>query len=292
MKRRRSTGARGVSYLFVIAAVVGCSSDPSDLFGPADRRDAAVVDAAVERDTVDVATIEVVAHGDGSADVFAAKDVIIDRAPLLDADAGVAGALCNKECESKGIGTCVAGECVIRCDESHGCSTRVVCPPGLPCRVLCASSGSCAGGVDCSLATQCDISCSGTQSCGGIVQCAGTRCSVGCLEKDSCPRLVSCSAKECELSCIGAHACAGGVTCLGSPQKCNITCGGPTSCAGAVQGSGNSEIRCSGFGSCATSVSCAGESCAILCTPLQSCGGSVCCQSLRCTYSGTDRRCL
>jgi hypothetical protein len=78
---------------------------------------------------------------------------------------------------------------------------------------------------------------------------------------------------------------------LGSPKKCNIDCSGSTACAGAVRGAGVADLKCSGFGSCATSVSCGGDSCAIHCIMNQSCGGAVCCQSAQCTYDGTNRRC-
>ena len=54
---------------------------------------------------------------------------------------------------------------------------------------------------------------------------------------------------------------------------------------------GTAELRCSGAGSCPSTVSCSGLKCTILCNPNQSCGGSVCCQSSSCVYMGTDRRC-
>ncbi len=266
MRTRCLRVAAAVARFFLMAAAAGCGSDESMLFDPSNPFnlfDAGGIDV-VNRDGAAGSDDAFAQRRDARDDATipdAVSDVLGDRASRPDADANVSDCACTKECESKGIGTCVAGECVIRCDESHSCSTRVVCPPTVPCRVLCASAGSCAGGVDCTLATKCDISCSGTQSCMGLVQCAGTQCRIGCLEQSSCHRLVSCSADQCELSCIGDNACAGGVACLGSPKACNITCGGPTACAGAVQGSGTAEIRCSGFGSCATSVSCAGESC-------------------------------
>jgi hypothetical protein len=294
------------------AVGVGCGSDDGfALFDPLTLTDAALIDGAAPQDAFDAPAMEMGerdgstqgetsvidagfgeaadARGDDAlADVGARVDALGDRASPSDA---VAPDLCSRECESKGIGTCVAGECVIRCDESRPCTNRIVCPGGMPCRVLCSSRGSCSGGIDCTLGSQCDISCTGSQSCMGIVECAGTRCAVGCLEQGSCSRLVSCSADQCEVSCVGGNSCAAGAACLGSPSKCNITCGGTTSCAGVVMGSGVSQIQCSGTGSCPNSVSCSGQSCTILCNPTQSCGGAVCCQATQCSYSGTDRRC-
>jgi len=129
-----------------------------------------------------------------------------------------AEATCNRLCEGKGIGTCVGGECIIRCDGKDGCSERVVCPPSIPCRVICAGATSCAAGVDCTQASNCDIQCSGVGSCKGLVQCAGAKCAVSCAEQDSCTRGVNCNADSCDLSCNGGISCAGGVACMAATR--------------------------------------------------------------------------
>src|SRR5262245_56376963 len=58
----------------------------------------------------------------------------IDASPPPDADPCVAA------CAG---GTCVAGVCVVTCEPVDSCPERIVCPPGLPCRVDCIGRGSC-----------------------------------------------------------------------------------------------------------------------------------------------------
>jgi hypothetical protein len=197
---------------------------------------------------------------------------------------------CDTLCAARGIGTCSGEQCVIDCSLHNSCTGKVQCPPGMPCRVLCSTADSCAAGVDCTGASQCDIQCSGRSSCSGLVQCAGASCTIACAEQDSCSRRVDCSADQCNLTCTGNHACAGGVACIGATQACTLDCAGQSACAGGVQGVGSSDIRCLGFLSCATLVSCVGKSCAIHCLPV-SCGGATCCQSAQCDYNGTTKRC-
>jgi hypothetical protein len=294
----RLSGKRIIAFVWLLG-LAGCGSDP---FASSDGTDASpgvTSDAAVEAASIvlddagsdmSATTPDALAVDTGSMQVPDGPVAALDAMAPVD-DGAVAAAQCAKVCETAGIGTCAGGECVIRCDDQHACNGIVECPIGIPCRVLCASSGSCAGGIDCTGATSCDIHCNSPMSCAGNVQCSGERCTVACAEQGTCPRAVTCDANDCELSCTGASSCNAGVSCLATAKKCNIECGGSTSCAGAVRGSGVSDLRCSGFGSCGTSVSCGGDNCAIECVINQSCGGAVCCQAGQCSYTGTNRRC-
>ncbi len=296
--------------LSLLAMLSACGSSASPLFDGVGAKDAAVADvvAAPESSVDDPNTFPdrtdvpvdpeqpALPQPDAESnrpDAASTLDALVDAKPPI-ADAGDAGAeaACNRLCEGKGIGTCVGGECVIRCDAKDGCAQRVECPPSVPCRVVCSGATSCAAGVDCTQASNCDIQCSGTGSCKGLVQCAGAKCAVSCAEQDSCTRGVNCNADSCDLSCNGGNACAGGVACMAATRNCTLTCGGISSCGGSVQGKGTSQIVCSGHGSCPNSVACTGESCSILCTRSLSCGGSICCQAAHCNYMGTDRTCM
>jgi hypothetical protein len=313
MHKTHCLSSTAIPSIFAFASLLGCGSDNTSLFDPVAPLDGGSSDVArdgasatpdahgsVESSLADQANLmpdvgrsETAEGRDGSANPDTSPMNAHD-APTTsgDADAGNTDALCMRECEGKGIGTCAFGECIIRCDDMHPCNARVLCPPGMPCHVSCISKDSCGAGVDCTLATKCDISCSGVQSCGGIVQCSGASCVVNCLELSTCSKLVSCGADRCELTCSGSGSCATGVVCTGTPSLCNIGCTGPVACKGGIEGRGNSELRCTGSGSCPSTVACSGQKCTILCNPHESCGGAVCCQAATCDYQGTDRRCL
>lgn len=266
------------------AADGGSAVNPMDASGNVDTgvvgSDASTADVVAES-----AEAAPVSRPDATAD---SSPPVADSAATSDAPEGP-DALCNRVCAGKG--TCSGGECVIRCEAKDGCSDRVECPPSVPCRVVCAGDGSCGAGVDCTQASACDIQCTGLGSCNGIVQCAGSKCTVGCVEQETCARMVNCNADSCDLQCNGGKACSGGVACGAPTKTCSLNCGGEASCLGSVQGRGSSEIICSGHGSCPGYVNCTGDKCSIFCTRGQSCGGSICCQSTQCTYTGADRTC-
>jgi hypothetical protein len=130
--------------------------------------------------------------------------------------------------EAELAGGCVAGcplacdaceddVCVFRCGDDGACAERVVCPPGLPCRVVCDGPGACAGGVECLEATACAVDCFADDACLGAIACGEGPCLVNCAGDGSCADGVDCAAScACDVDC-GADACA-------APLNCPLDC--------------------------------------------------------------------
>jgi hypothetical protein len=69
-------------------------------------------------------------------------------------------------------------------------------------------------------------------------------CSMSCVAKDSCDG-VACQSSSCTVLCQGNEACRGG--------------------KGIQLEAGSAELTCQGGGSCATSASCNGGTCRLVC---------------------------
>lgn len=142
-------------------------------------------------------------------------------------DAGLPDAAVVGGCDESCPGQCESdGTCHVRCGDDRGggggtpaCPERVVCPPGIPCRVDCGGADSCGGGVDCSQATSCGIECTGDGSCGGALECGGGSCDIRCTQDETCQGGIDCQDScFCSVQCDGEGACQPEATC---PAGCD-----------------------------------------------------------------------
>ena len=122
---------------------------------------------------------------------------------------------CPASCES-----CIAGTCVIECEDAQDCADRVECPPGLDCDVTCTGSMRCSLGVDCSRADDCTVVCDGLGACAGGVICGTGECDVDCSGLGSCTQGIDCSGScACDTECSNESGC-GPRVCPGDGGAC------------------------------------------------------------------------
>ncbi len=170
-----------------------------------------------------------------------------------DADALLPVTCADSLCVANG-GRCADGgnDCIIECnDAGTNCTSTILCPPGVPCRVVCATDDTCAQKVDCTQATSCDVACTGKHTCNGVA-CGGTKCNVACTGMDSCQTgTIACTATDCAIACTGTgtKVCKDLVTCTSA--TCNVTCEAEA-CPGGVTATttGDASIVC-GNNACA-----------------------------------------
>lgn len=213
-----------------------------------------------------------------------------------DADAQPPLACAASACMANG-GRCEDGgnDCIIECnDAGTNCTSTILCPTGVPCRVVCAFDKTCAQKVDCTKATSCDIACIGAGTCAGIA-CAGTSCKVACSGVDSCKTgTIDCKASDsCTIMCTapsGSMNCKEAVTCTSS--TCNVTCKAEA-CPGGVTAktTGDASILC-GDNACAPGgAKCyAQAACRVACES-GSCSSKMCCDSGTCLVEGGPNNC-
>lgn len=231
--------------------------------------------------------------------------------PVLDGGLDVNQANCLAACDG---GSCDAGWCVLACGTQNACtSSRVDCPPGIPCEVHCTGEGSCTQGVDCTGASACRIDCSGSGSCTTKpVQCSGLGCKVDCLGKGSCTSGVDCDAGACAIACLGEGTCTTSpITC--NANTCSVRCGvggevGKDSCTQGVKcdttqlcdircaahdvcrnqpisarSDGTSSVQCTGETTCNKGSILSGGEAGVLCSGNGSCETRTFCDAGKCT---------
>jgi len=141
--------------------------------------------------------------------------VIEDGTP--GADGGADAFLCPKVCDE-----CIAGVCVFVCRRPNDCANRIVCPPGVPCRIHCDGKDSCGGGVDCTAATGCDVECVAPGACQGSIACGNGRCRIACTLNGTCTGGVDCQrACACDVTCSGTGACDPEASCPDRGTACD-----------------------------------------------------------------------
>ncbi len=228
-----------------------------------------------------------------------------------DGDTFDAQGRCLEVCDA---GTCDAGTCSIDCSLAAACTTRVVCPPGVPCAVSCAGAASCALGVDCAEAGACNVECSGAGACSNQnVECGGSTCNVTCNGSATCMQGVACDAGACNIRCSGDTSCQNQpVTCNASTcnvqcgtdagggsgkescgasvvcnalTACNVVCSSDNTCKnGLVQATAPAtDVKCLDNNACALGVAVAGKDASVTCRKNGACGPVIYCDAGNCT---------
>ena len=110
-----------------------------------------------------------------------------------------------EQCPSVCTGGCVAGTCLILCDEKDECKqSAILCPVGLDCSVSCVGNASCAeASVHCAAGHECDTLCAANDACKkASVWCGAGVCRLHCLHEKGCEdSQLTCGKGACELTC-------------------------------------------------------------------------------------------
>lgn len=145
-------------------------------------------------------------------------------------------------------------------DACGGC--RGACDGG-SCFVDCTTS-PCTGEL-CAPTLPCTVQCPQTGSCTGVRCTSSDSCAISCTSKDACDG-VTCRTGSCSVVCQGNEACHGG--------------------KGIELEAGSAELVCQGGGACATSASCNGGTCRLVC--VQNGGGANCPSPAPCAGNCAD----
>jgi hypothetical protein len=135
-------------------------------------------------------------------------------------------------------GGCDGGTCAVECDGHNSkavcSSSRVVCPPGRPCKVSCSAVSTCQlATIVCPSDAPCQVLCNGDSTCEQTtIQCpTSAACTVLCGGSSSCsggamrcgngPCLTQCTGLLSQLSVLGcdpSSGCKGGCTGPTTPR--------------------------------------------------------------------------
>ncbi len=132
-------------------------------------------------------------------------------------------------------GGCDGGTCAVECDglssKAVCSSSRVVCPPGRPCKVSCDAVGTCQiATIVCPTDAPCQVLCNGESTCQQTtIQCpTSAACTVLCGGTSSCTGGgMRCGNGSCRAQCTGHLSQLSAVGCDPS-SGCKGGCTGPT----------------------------------------------------------------